>query len=118
MEKSGRLVLRRDQSASKKQFRDLNCVQRSALAQVVSNHPDGKAVLNRGIFADAADIGRIFPGTLVRRDVAAVLVLVDHLAAWGFAQDVARFLGTDWLLELDIDCFRMTDEDRNTHRRA
>src|SRR5690606_37368098 len=56
--------------------------------------------------------------TLVRRDVAAVLMLVDHLAAWGFAQDVTRFLGTDWLLKLDIDRFRMADEDRNTHRRA
>ena len=47
------------------------------------------------VLADAADIGRVLAGRLIRRDVAAGLVLVDHEAARRVAQDVARLIGGD-----------------------
>jgi hypothetical protein len=56
---------------------DLHGVQRRALAQVVRHAPEGEAVLDRRILADARDVGRILAGRLVRRDVATRLALVD-----------------------------------------
>ena len=55
-------------------------------------HSD-EAVLDRRILADARDVGGVLAGRLERRDVAAVLALVDHQAAGRLAQDVARLVG-------------------------
>jgi hypothetical protein len=42
-------------------------------------------------------------------------VLVDDEATRGVAQDVARLIGRDRVLEFDVDGFRMADEHRHPH---
>jgi hypothetical protein len=87
-------------------FGDLHGVQRRALAQVVGDAPEGEAVLDGGVLADARDVGRILAGGVDGRDVAAGLVLVDHHARPApIAQDLARLVGRDRALELDVDRF-------------
>ena len=94
---------------------DLHGVERRALAQIVGDDPHRQAVLDRDVLADARDEGGVLAGRLDRRDVAAVLALVDDQAARRLAQDVARLVGRDRLLELDVDRFRMADEHRHAH---
>src|SRR3546814_8613390 len=60
------------------QFRDLDGVERRALAQIVAHAPQGDAVVDRGIVAHAADEDRIFAHALDWGHVAAVLALVDE----------------------------------------
>src|SRR5579885_1714786 len=43
-------------------FGNLHGVERGALAQIVGNDPHAKTVLDRGILADARNIGCIFAG--------------------------------------------------------
>jgi hypothetical protein len=57
---SGSLLARLHKSAIDEQFGDLDRVQCGTLAQVVGNNPDVQAVLDRRIFADARDEGRVF----------------------------------------------------------
>src|SRR5215467_6532935 len=87
---SSRLLLRADQLAVDQAFGDLNRVQSRALAEVVGYTPQHQPVFDRGILADAADIGRILADAFVRGDVAAGLVAVDDQAARRSAQDGAR----------------------------
>ena len=51
----------------------------------------------------------------MRRDVAAGFALVDHQAAGRLAQDLARLIRTDRILEFDVHGFRMTDEHGHPH---
>src|SRR6516225_583007 len=69
------LFLGAEQLAVDQHFRDLDRVQRRTLAQIVRHAPQRESVLDRRVFTDAADIGRILAGRLVGRDVAAGLVL-------------------------------------------
>src|SRR6478752_1597685 len=105
-----RLLLRADQLAVDQHFRDLDRVERSALAQVVGHAPQHEAILHRRVLADAADIGRVLAGRLIRRGIAAGLLLVDDEAAGRLAQDLAGFIRGDRVLELDIDGLGMADE--------
>ena len=63
------------------------------MRRLSETHHNDQAVLDRRVLADAADIGRVLAGRLVRRDVAAGLVLIDDEAARRLAQDVARLVG-------------------------
>jgi integrase len=54
---SRRLALGLDQLAFDQAFRDLDGVERRALAQIVGHAPQREAVLHRRILANAADIG-------------------------------------------------------------
>src|SRR5262252_185830 len=110
-----RLLLRLNELATDQALGDLDRVQRRPLTQVVRNNPHHQPVFDRRILADAADIGRVLAGAFVGRDVAARLALVDHEAAWRAAQDLARFVRRDRLLELDVDRFRMSDKHRHAH---
>src|SRR3954447_25789666 len=100
-----RFLFRADQLAVDQALRDLDRIERRALAQIVRHAPEGQSVLDRRILAHAADIGRVLAGAFVGRDVTARLVLVDHDAARRLAQDVVRLRNRDRLLELDIDGF-------------
>src|SRR3546814_16740541 len=57
----------------------------------------------------------LFPYTTLFRsgDVAAGLALVVEHDAVSFAQDALRVLGRQLILHLDVDRFRMADEDGN-----
>src|SRR6478609_5057476 len=96
-----RLLLGAEQLAVDQDFRDLHRVQRRTLAQIVGDAPERQPVLHRRILADAADVSGVLAGGLVRRDVAARLVLVDDETAGRLAQDVARLVRRDRLLEFD-----------------
>ena len=85
------------------------------LRRLSETHPDVEAVVDRRILADARDVGRVLAGRLVRRDVAARLAPVDDQAARRLAQDFARLVGADRILELDVDRLRMADEHRHAH---
>src|SRR3954471_11684450 len=93
------------------QLGDLDRVERGALPQIVGDAPEVEAVLDGRVLADAADVGGIFADRLDRRDVSAVLALVYEHDAGRLAEDVLRFLGGNLALELDVDRFRMPDED-------
>src|SRR3954468_22292596 len=93
------------------QLRDLDGVEGRAFPQIVGDAPEVEAVLDGRILADAADVGGIFADRLDRGDVAAVLALVDEHHPGGLAQYVLRLLGRYLALELDVDRFRMADED-------
>src|SRR5271163_5312485 len=95
-------------------FGDLHRIQRRTFAQIVGHDPKVEAVVDRRILADAGDIGRVLARSLVRGDVTAGLAPVDDQTAGRLAQDLARFVGADWLDELEIDRFRMADEHRDT----
>src|SRR5687768_3221241 len=77
------------------QLGDLDRVQGRALPEIVGNAPEVKAVLHRRILADPADVGGIFADRLDRRDVAAVLALVDEHDSGRLAKDPLRLLGGD-----------------------
>ena len=104
-----------EQAAVHQSLGDLDRVQGRALAQVVGHAPEGEAVLDRDVLADAGDVGGILAGRFVGRDVAARLVLIDHHDARSRAQDVARLLGAERLFELHVHGLRMADEDRHAH---
>ena len=55
-----RLALRLDELAVDQNLGDLHCVQRGALAEVVADHPEHQPVVDRRVFADAADVGGVF----------------------------------------------------------
>src|SRR5579884_103190 len=65
------------QMLTPEQLGDLHGVESCALAQIVADHPEAETVLDRRVFADAADVGRIFADGLDRSHVAAVLALID-----------------------------------------
>src|SRR6186713_679573 len=97
-----RLLLRADQLAVDQDFRDLDRIQCGALAKIVRDAPQHETVLHRGVLADAADVGGVLAGRFVRRGVAAGLMLVDDETAGRLAQNVARFVRGDRVLELDV----------------
>src|ERR1700737_2302862 len=105
--KSRCLFLSADQLAIDQALGDLHGVERRALAQIVRHAPQYEAVFHRRVLADAADVGGVLARRLIGRDVAAVLALVDHQAPRRAAQDVARLVGADRMLELDVNGFRM-----------
>lgn len=115
---SGSRLAGLDETTIDQQFGDLDGVECCTLAQIVRNDPDVEAVFDRCILADTRNIGRVLTGRFNRRDVAAILVLVDDEATRRFAQDIARLIGGDLVFELDVDRFRMADEDGNAHGRA
>src|SRR4051794_18168923 len=94
-------------------FGDLHGVECRAFAEVVGDHPQRKSVLDCGVGANSADIDEIVAGAFDRRNVALVRAMIDHGDAWRTAQRSTRLFGRDRLLELNIDRFRMTDEDRH-----
>src|SRR4051794_15360503 len=102
----GSFLLGADQLAVDQAFGDLDGVQGGALAQIVGNAPQRQPVLDGGVLADAADVSRVLARGLIGRDVAARLALVDHEASRRVAQDVARLVGRDRVLELDVDRLR------------
>ena len=59
---SGRLPLGLDQLAVDQALGDLDGVERRALAQVVGHAPEHEPVVDRRVFADAADVGRVLAG--------------------------------------------------------
>src|SRR3546814_6393297 len=77
------------------QFRDLDGVERRALAQIVAHAPQGDAVVDRGIVAHAADEDRIFAHALAWGHVPAVLTLVDEHHAGRLAQQLLRLLRSE-----------------------
>ena len=93
------------------QLGDLDGVQGGALPEIIRDAPQVEAVLDRRILAHPADIGGIFADRLDGGDVAAVLALVDEHHARRLAEDVLGLLGADLALELDVDRFRVADED-------
>src|SRR3977135_3798867 len=101
-----RLPLRRNELPVDQALRDLDGVERRALAQIVGDDPQHEAAVDGRVLADAADIGRVVAGALVRRDVAAGLALVDDDAAGRSAQNFARLIGGERVLELDGHGFR------------
>src|SRR3546814_4682100 len=58
-----------------KQFGDLHRVERRALAKIVADAPEGKAVVDRAVVAHAADESRIVADALDRRHISTVLAL-------------------------------------------
>src|SRR5688500_18884679 len=68
------------------QLGDLHGVQRRALPEIVGDAPQAEAVVDCRVLAHAADIGGIFADALDRRDVAAVLPLIDQHDAGRLAQ--------------------------------
>src|SRR4051794_27409202 len=77
-QRSSGLALRLKQSAVDQRLGDLHGVEGCALAQVVGDAPEGEAVLDRDVLADARDVGGVLAGRLMRRDVAAGLAAIDH----------------------------------------
>ena len=67
----------------------MNGVQCRALPQVVRDDPEGETILDRSILADAADVSCKITHAFDRRDIAAVLALIDHEQAGRLAQDLA-----------------------------
>ncbi len=112
-EASGRLE--REQPLHHQRLGDLHGVQRRALAKVVRDAPEGQAVLDGGILADAADEHRVLAGALGRGDVAAVLAGIHHRHPRRLAQHGTRVGGGDGTLELDGDRLGVADEHRDAH---
>ena len=65
------------------------------LRRLSLTHPDAEAVVDRRVLAHAADEGRIVADAFDRRDVAAVLALIDQHDARRLAQDRLRLLGAE-----------------------
>src|SRR6476660_3896457 len=114
-DRSGALSRGFEQIAVDAHFRDLHRVERGAFAQIVRHHPEGQAVVEGLVLADAAHIGRVIADAFDRRHVATRLALVDHEHARRLAQDASRRFGGNRPLELNIDGLRMTDEHRHAH---
>src|SRR6185503_20782932 len=93
------------------QLRNLNGIQRRALAEVVADDPQAEAVLHGRVLADPADVSRIIADAFDRRHVASVLALIDDEHARRLAQNFARLVSADFILELDVHGFGMADED-------
>src|SRR5881397_2790247 len=89
------------QMLASEQLGDLHGIERGALAEIVADDPQAEPVLDRRIFTDPADEGRIVADAFDRRHVAARLALIDEHHARGFAQDILRFFGRDLPLKLD-----------------
>src|SRR5215217_2406798 len=62
-----------DQAALVQQLRDLDGVERRALAQIVGDHPQAQAVLKARVVADPRDVDREFALDVLGGRVAAVL---------------------------------------------
>ena len=105
-----RLFLRGDQFAVDQAFGDLDGVERRAFAQIVGDDPHREAILDRGVLANAADVGGVLARRLIGRHIATRLMRIDDQAARRIAQDVARLVGRDLILELDVDGLGMADE--------
>ena len=86
-------------------FGDLHGIESSAFAQVIRNAPNIEAVLNRRIFAHAADIGGILADSLDRRHIAAVLAFIDEQHAGRLPKFRLRLFGGDLTFALDVPRF-------------
>src|SRR5208337_1026873 len=104
-----------DQSAIDEGLCDLDGIQSRALAKIVGHDPEVQAMLDSRIFADAAHISGEIAHALDRRDVAAILGLINHKKPRRLAQNVSRLFRRDRPFELDIHRLRMADEDRHAH---
>src|SRR3954470_5597003 len=112
MRASGRAL---EQAAIDQSFRDLDGIERGALAEIVGNDPEIETVLDRRIIANAGDEGGVVAHAFDWRDVAAVLTLVDHENARRLAQNLARLFRRQSPFELDVDGLGMTYEHRHPH---
>ena len=89
------LQLRLQPAAIDQNLGDLHRIQRRPFAQIVGHDPEVEAVVDRGVFADAGNIGRVLARRLVRGDVTAGLAPVDDQTAGRLPQDLAGFVGAD-----------------------
>src|SRR5690606_36974132 len=71
------------ESLGEQGLRDLNRVERCALAQVVGDDPELQPAWSAQILADPADEDRILPSALEGRRVEPLTEIVHHLDAWG-----------------------------------
>src|SRR3990167_6564570 len=69
------------------QLRDLHRVECGTLAQIVADAPEDEAVFDRRVLAHAAHIGGVFADALDRRNISAVLTLVDEHHTRSLTQD-------------------------------
>src|SRR5690606_14238698 len=67
------------------------------------------------ILANAAHINRILADTFERRDITAIFRTVENDYAGSFGQRLARLVGIERLLELDVDRLGMANENRHAH---
>src|ERR1700726_1538303 len=107
---SRRLLLRADQLAFDQVLGNLNCIEGRALTQVVGYAPQHQPAVDGGIFAHAADIGRVLAHAFIWGAVAAGFMFVDDQATRRLTQDGPRLVGRDRPFEPDIDRLRMADE--------
>src|SRR3546814_6914947 len=96
--------------AAAEKLGDLHRVERRALAEVVRHAPQGKAVLHRRVLADPADEGGVIAHAFDRRDVAAILPLIDQHPARSLAQDRLRLLDRQRAFELAVRSEEHTSE--------
>src|SRR3546814_15880513 len=97
------------------QFRDLDGVERRALAQIVAHAPQGDAVVDRGIVAHAAYEDRIFTHALDWGHVASVLALVYEHNARPPAQHIPPLPARKLALDFHRQRFQMAATLRHTH---
>src|SRR5205823_12545764 len=92
----------------------LDGIQSGALSQIITHYPERQATRMRWILANAADIHRIVARHRQRSRILRMPRIVYHNDALSAAQDLARIVGGQGPLELDVDGFRMP----NRHRHA
>src|ERR1700742_2780334 len=103
-----RAALTRTSQFSGEELSDLNSVQGSAFAQIVTRDEQRQptSVGHTGVATDPADEGLVDAGGSQRRRH------LDHLPAWGNGEDIAGTLGRKWLGEFGIDRQRVAGEHR------
>src|SRR3954464_6068173 len=74
--------LRLQPSLAHHQLGILNRVQRGAFPEVVPAHPEGEAIIERGVDADAADATFHLPAEIERRRVTGLRRVVDELSTF------------------------------------
>lgn len=87
----------------KQQLGDLHGVERSALADLVGDNPHGQAVLDRGVAADAADVGVVRASQQARHGIHVVGRVVHDGDARRGGKRLTSGLGRHVADELDVD---------------
>ena len=78
------------------QFHNFKSVFGNAGAQIVSDTPKAKTVINRNILAQTADINFALALNIVNRYIAAINVLVKNNNAFGCLHQFSDFINIDF----------------------
>src|SRR5690606_3750402 len=106
-------------SSATNKLRELHCIQRCALADVVRHHPQVEAPRVRKVLADPAHEHRIPAGSMGHGcRVTARLADVHDLHARCILQQPPGLVGSELVARLDVDRLGVAIEHRHPHHRG